>query len=433
MNSTPASDLPHPISPAMASLQARKMRRVVIASSLGNGLEIYDFTVYSFFAVIIGKLFFPGESAVASLLMSLATFAVGFLMRPLGAVLIGRVADRRGRKAALSLTIALMTLGTGIIALTPTYSSIGIAATVLLVFGRLLQGLSAGGEVGSASAFLMESGRTDNRCFMVSWQGASQGAAALLGALTGLLLSNSLSPEALHSWGWRVPFLIGLMIGPVGWFIRQHLEETHTPSANAPSLMQMLREHKRSLVLGIMWMAGSTVAMYMVVFYMPTYLVQTLHYPGSFAFALVGLASALLAVIPPIAARYADRFARRKPLLYWVLGLSLVFVLPSFLLLGGQSTWLCMLAITLLILPMAIGVGANFAMLMEAFPREHRVTGLSIIYSFGVTLFGGFSPLLVTWLIGATGNPLTPAFYLMAAIVLSLIALRLMPEHPGRA
>lgn len=433
MKSTPASDLPLHPSPATASLHVRKMRRVVIASSLGNGLEIYDFTVYSFFAVIIGKLFFPGESALASLLMSLATFAVGFLMRPLGAVLIGRVADRRGRKAALSLTIALMTVGTGIIAFTPTYASIGITATLLLVFGRLLQGLSAGGEVGSASAFLMESGSTANRCFMVSWQGASQGAAALLGALTGLLLSSNLSPEALQSWGWRVPFIIGLMIGPVGWFIRQHLDETHTETADTPSLAQLLREHKGTLLLGIMWMAASTVSMYMVVFYMPTYLVQTLHYPGSFSFALVGLASALLAVIPPIAARYADRFTRRKPLLYWVAGLALVFAYPSFLLLGLQSTWLCMLAIALLIMPMAVGVGASFAMLMEAFPREQRVTGLSVIYSFGVTLFGGFSPLLVTWLIGLTGNPLTPALYLIATLVLSLIALRLFPEHPGRA
>lgn len=433
MKSTPASDLPLHPSPATASLQARKMRRVVIASSLGNGLEIYDFTVYSFFAVIIGKLFFPGESALASLLMSLATFAVGFLMRPLGAVLIGRVADRRGRKAALSLTIALMTVGTGIIAFTPTYSSIGIAATLLLVFGRLLQGLSAGGEVGSASAFLMESGSTANRCFMVSWQGASQGAAALLGALTGLLLSSNLSPEALESWGWRVPFVIGLLIGPVGWFIRQHLDETHTETADTPSLAQLLREQKRTLLLGIMWMAASTVSMYMVVFYMPTYLVRTLHYPSSFAFALVCLASALLAVIPPVASRYADRLPRRKPLLYWIAGLALVFAYPAFLLLGLQSTWLCMLAIALLIMPMAVGVGASFAMLMEAFPREQRVTGLSVIYSFGVTLFGGFSPLLVTWLIGLTGNPLTPAFYLIATLMLSLIALRLFPEHPGRA
>jgi MHS family proline/betaine transporter-like MFS transporter len=409
------------------------MRRVVVASSLGNALEIYDFTVYSFFAVIIGKLFFPGESALASLLMSLATFAVGFLMRPLGAVIIGRVADRCGRKAALSLTIGLMTVGTAMIAFTPTYSSIGIVATVILVLGRLLQGISAGGEVGTASAFLMESGRTDNRCFMVSWQGASQGAAALVGALTGLLLTSTLSEQALHSWGWRVPFVIGLLIGPVGWYIRQHLDETHTAPHQPTPLGALLHTQARTLVLGILLMAVSTVTMYMVVFYMPTYLVQTLHYPSGFAFALVGLASALLAVIPPLAGHYADRLPSRKTMLYWVVGLPLVMVYPAFLLLGMQNTLLCMLAITLLVMPLAVGIGPTLALMMEAFPREQRVTGLSIIYSFGVTLFGGFSPLLVTWLIGVTGNPLTPAFYLVATCALSLFALRLFPEHPGRA
>ncbi|MDE1168005.1 MAG: MFS transporter [Pseudomonas sp.] len=432
MKTTPASTPASTIGASTATPQARTMRRVVIASSLGNGLEIYDFTVYSFFAVIIGQLFFPNDSALASLLMSLATFAVGFLMRPLGAVIIGRVADRCGRKAALSLTIGLMTVGTGLIAFTPTYASIGITATALLVFGRLLQGISAGGEVGTASAFLMESGRTDNRCFMVSWQGASQGAAALLGALTGLLLTSNLTQEALHSWGWRVPFVIGLLIGPVGWYIRQHLDETHTAPHNPTPLAALLRTQGRTLVLGILWMAAATVSMYMVVFYMPTYLVNTLHYPGTFAFALVGLASALLAIIPPFAARYADRLASRKTILYWTVCLPLVMVYPAFLLLGGQSTLLCMLAITLLVMPLAVGVGPSLAMMMEAFPREQRVTGLSIIYSFGVTIFGGFSPLLVTWLIGVTGNPLTPAFYLIAACLVSLFALRLFPEHPGR-
>ena len=434
MKTTPADRLqPLPVANTDNDAARSKMRKVVIASSLGNGLEIYDFTVYSFFAAIIGKLFFPSDSALASLLMSLATFAVGFLMRPLGAVLIGRVADRRGRKAALSLTIGLMTLGTALIAFTPTYTSIGISATVLLVFGRLLQGLSAGGEVGTASAFLMESGQRGNRCFMVSWQGASQGAAALVGALTGLALSSSLSTEALESWGWRIPFIIGLLIGPVGLYIRRNLDETHEHTDAATPLADFLRSHGRTLLLGILLMASTTVCMYMVVFYMPTYLVQTLHYPGSTAFALVGLASALLAIIPPLASRFADRLPRRKPFLYWTVGLPLVLVYPSFLLLGGQNSLLCMLAIALLILPMAVGVGAFLALLMEAFPQAERATGVSIIYSFGVTLFGGFSPLLVTWLIGVTGNPLTPALYLMAAVVLSLAALRLYPEHPGRA
>lgn len=433
---TAAIDSPRAATAALDVRGRQNTRRVVIASSLGNGLEMYDFTVYSFFAATIGRLFFPSDSALASLLMSLATFAVGFLMRPLGAVLIGRVADRRGRKAALTLTIALMTLGTALIAFTPTYSSIGIAATALLVFGRLLQGLSAGGEVGTASAFLMESGHERNRCFMVSWQGASQGAAALLGALSGLALSSWLSPQELESWGWRIPFVIGLLIGPVGWYIRQNLDETHDgaeSSVHRP-LAAVLRSHFGTLLLGILLMASATVSMYLVVFYMPTYLTQTLHYPGSTAFALVCLASALLALIPPLAARFADRLPRRKPLLYWTIGLPLLLVYPAFqLLAAGPDSLLLMCAIVALILPLAVGIGAFFALLMEAFPREQRVTGLSIIYSFGVTLFGGLSPLLVTWLVGVTGNSQVPAFYLMAAAALSLLALRLYPEHPGRA
>ncbi|MBF8005711.1 MFS transporter [Pseudomonas brenneri] len=429
--SAPSSSFDY-VAPVPAVPSRARTRRVVVASSLGNGLEMYDFTVYSFFAVIIGQLFFPADSALASLMMSLVTFALGFLIRPLGAVLIGRFADRYGRKQALTLTIALMTVGTGIIAFTPTYSSIGIFATVLLVFGRLLQGFSAGGEVGAASAFLMESGRTDNRCFMVCWQGASQGAAALLGALSGLVLTTMLSQEALHSWGWRVPFIIGLLIGPVGWYIRQHLDETHENIDKPTPFRDFVRNHARTLGLGILLMASSTVSSYMVVFYMPTYLTRTLHYPSSFAFGLVAFACVLLAVVPPFASRFADRMPRRKPLLYWLCGLQAVLTYPAFVMLDQQSTLLCLVAVSLLILPMAINGGAGLALLMEAFSRDDRVTGLSIIYSFGVTLFGGFSPLIVTWLIALTGSPLVPAWYLCGAIVLSGAALRFYPEHPGR-
>lgn len=431
MSSTPILLEPEQC-PSLGASSRAKMRRVVIASSLGNALEVYDFTVYSFFAVIIGKLFFPSDSSLASLLMSLATFAVGFLVRPLGAVLIGRFADRKGRKAALSLTISLMTVGTAIIAFTPTYSSIGVMATVFLVMGRLLQGLSAGGEVGTASAFLMESGRTDNRCFMVSWQGASQGAAALLGALTGLLLNNFLSPESLNSWGWRIPFIIGLLIGPVGWYIRQHLDETHESQENSIPLRDFVQNNFRTLILGILVMASSTVCTYIVVFYMPTYLTRTLSYTSTFAFSLVALTCALFTIVPPFAARFADRLPRRKPLLYWATGISMLVAYPAFLLLAQQNKALCVLAVAMLLAPLAAGTGAVMALLMEAFPREERVTGLSIIYSFGVTIFGGFSPLLVTWLIAATGDPLVPAWYLTAAIFLSFSALRFFPEHPGR-
>lgn len=433
MKSTPAPASPFDYAPTdMTSAPRGKMRRVVLASSLGNALEVYDFTVYSFFAVVIGQLFFPSDSPLASLMMSLVTFTLGFLVRPLGAVLIGRVADRYGRKKALSLTILLMTVGTGIIAFTPTYSSIGLFATALLVLGRLLQGFSAGGEIGAASAFLMESGRTDNRCFMVCWQGASQGAAALLGALSGLVLTSTLSEQSLQSWGWRVPFIIGLLIGPVGWYIRKHLDETHENTDAPTPFRDLIQRHARTLGLGILLMASTTVSSYMVVYYMPTYLTRTLHYPSSFAFSLVAFACVLLTLIPPFASRFADRQPRRKPLLYWLCGVQALLTYPAFVLLSQQSTWLCLLAVAMLIVPMALSGGAGLALLMEAFARDERVTGLSIIYSLGVTLFGGFSPLIVTWLIAATGSPLVPAWYLCGAIVLSGIALRFYPEHPGR-
>ncbi|MGA3797880.1 MFS transporter [Pseudomonas fluorescens] len=411
---------------------AKNSRRVIIASSLGNGLEIFDFTVYSFFAVTIGKLFFPAASTQASLLMSLLTFASGFLARPVGALLIGRFADRHGRKAALSLTILLMTAGTAFIAFTPTFASIGLWATLLLIFGRLLQGISAGGEVGTATTFLMESGRENNRCFMISWQVASQGAAALAGALIGLLLTSTLSSEQIDSWGWRLPFVIGLLIGPVGWYIRRHLDETHIPSQVSLPIIQVLSRCSRSLLLGMLVMAGSTVTMYMVVYYMPTYLTRTLGYPGQFAFTMVGVACLLMAVVPPLAARFADRQPRRKPLIVAGYAVTLVTAYPAFLLLGLHSQLLCLLAIALMALPLSIVAAPMFALLMEAFEKSERATCLSCVYSVSVTCFGGFSPLIVTWLIGATGSPLTPALYVIAAVSISLLAVRFYPEHPGR-
>ncbi|GAB1616979.1 MFS transporter [Pseudomonas sp. NGC7] len=431
MNQPLSTSVPHRSS-ARSGLQTPKTRRVIVASSLGNGLEIFDFTVYSFFAAIIGKLFFPAASPEASLLMSLLTFAGGFLARPVGALVIGRVADRYGRKNALSLTIACMTVGTAFIAFTPVYATIGIWATILLVLGRLLQGISAGGEVGTATTFLMESGSKKNRCYMVSWQCASQGAAALAGALTGLMLTSTLSTEQVESWGWRLPFVIGLLIGPVGWYIRQHLDETHDTQAKSLPLAAVLKLRWSPLLLGILSMGGSTVTMYLVIYYMPTYLTRTLGYPSQFSFALVGIACAILAVVPPFAARLADRLPRRKPVLYATLGATAIAAWPAFWLLGQQSPLLCVVSIVVLVLPMAIAAGPSFTLLMEAFDKSERATCLSFVYSIGVTCFGGFSPLIVTWLIGATANPLTPALYLIAALLLSICALRKYPEHPGR-
>lgn len=405
-------------------------RRVTIACALGNALEMYDFTIYSFFAVVIARNFFPSQSPVASLLMSLTAFGVGFLMRPLGAMVIGRFADRQGRKAALTLTIALMTAGTAFIAFAPTYQQAGLLGTALLVAGRLLQGFSAGGEIGTASVLLMESTAVGNRCGNVSWQVASQGYAALAGAAIGLLLTTALSPGELESYGWRLPFILGLLIGPVGWYIRRCLPETLEPVTRVAAKAFDLRT--TALATGLM--ASSTIGMYLFIFYMPSYLITTLHYPQRSALAIACVAGACLAIITPIAGRYADRYRLRKRLLVWTIALPVVMAWPAFLLLSHTTNlYAAMLIVGLLVLPGCLGSGAFFAMVMEGFAKPQRALGTSVSYSFGVTLFGGFSPLIAAWLTSALANPLAPAFYLLAGGALSLACLKLFPENIGRA
>ncbi|MDH2431511.1 MFS transporter [Pokkaliibacter sp. MBI-7] len=434
---TISSDMSADPSVLTASPQATQTRKSsasnVVAIVLGNGLEMYDFTVYSFFAAIIGKLYFPVSSSLGALLLSLATFGVGFFMRPLGAVLIGNYADKRGRKAALTLTILLMTIGTALIAFTPTYHQIGIAATLLLVMGRLLQGLSAGGEIGASSAMLMESGLAHRRCFLVSWQTASQGAAALCGALIGVGLSTAFTPAELESGWWRLPFILGLLIAPVGMYIRRQLDETHVVTAeheHKVSLRDVLRQHYRTLLLGILLMVASTSSMYLEVFYMPTYLIRNLHFPSSTAFAVASLAGAILFLVPPFVGKYCDTLKSRKTLPVCAMVLSLLVTYPAFLLLQ-QSTELlqAMLIIGGLILIMTAVASTIFVLMMEAFEPFSRATGISIMYAFGVTIFGGFAPFFVTALMAWTGSALVPAWYLMAATFISLIAMLLFPER----
>jgi len=414
-------------------------RRATVACALGNALEMYDFTIYSFFAVVIAKNFFPAQSPVASLLMSLTAFGVGFLMRPVGAMVIGRLADRKGRKAALTLTILLMTLGTALIAFAPSYQQAGVYGTVMLVIGRLTQGFSAGGEIGTASVLLMESTTPRSRCASVSWQAASQGYAALVGAGIGLLLSSILSTPDLEDWGWRVPFLIGLLIGPVGLYIRRCMPETleqpapkRGPAVAKPDWRSVIDLRNTLLATGLM--ASATIGMYLFIFYMPSYLITTLHYPQRSAMAIACVAAACLAVISPIAGRYADRHRLRKKLLVWTVALPVISAWPAFWLLSHTTDlYAAMLIVALLVLPGCVGSGAFFAMIMEGFAKPQRALGTSVSYSFGVTLFGGFSPLIATWLTSALNDPLAPAFYLLAGGAISLVCLKLFPENTGRA
>lgn len=402
-------------------------KRAVVAAVLGNWLEFFDFTVYALFAVMIGKQFFPVESASGQLLLALATFGVGFLMRPLGGIVIGAYADRVGRKAALTLTMMLMALGTGIIGFTPSYEQIGLAAPLLIVFARLLQGFSAGGELGAATTYLVEMAPAGRRGLFGSWQYASQGLATLAASLMGFGLTQSLTPEAMDSWGWRVPFIFGLLIGPVGFYIRRHMHETGTAAKQAEAsggvLRTLLTKHLGLIIIGIFTIMGGTIANYIVGKYMTTYAMHTLHMPASIAMMASVVSGSVVFLASLLGGWMSDIFGRRVmmilPRILFVLAVYPAFVLIT----TAQTSSMLLSMIALLALFQAMSGAVGILALPECFPRSVRTTGLSITYALGVTIFGGTAQLFVTWLLDYTGNPLALAWYLVATNLITIAAL----------
>lgn len=403
-------------------------RKSLLAVTLGNGLEIYDFAVYSFFSVIIGHLFFPAENATLSLLLSVATFGIGFLVRPLGSIILGQYADRHGRKAALQRIMLLMGLGAMLVAAAPTWHQAGIWGPIILVTGRLIQGFSAGGEIGAATSWLLEAGEGQSRAQRVSWQMVSQGAAALSGAITGFILSHSLSIDALYSWGWRVPFILGLLIIPLGFYMRAALPETHftepaTVKASS-SLGLLIKQHSRKLILGILLVMKSTTSFYIMVYYLPAYMVNTLTYPASQSYWLSMGAALITLVTPFFLGKFIDRVANLRVIMLFSIVISTLLTLPIFLAIIHHLS----LPLTLIL----IGVDqvmanlyavAFFVLILEAFPAPLRASALSVIYAFGVTLFGGFAQFNVTFLLDLTHNALAPCAYLVFCGVISLGAI----------
>ena len=393
--------------------------RQVIAAVIGNALEWYDFVVYGFLAVVISRLFFPSTSEYASLLLTLATFGVGFFMRPVGAIALGLYADRKGRKAALQLVIGLMTVAVAMMAFAPTYQAIGLGAPLLMVLARSLQGFATGGEFSSATSFLVECAPSDRRGFYGSLQMVGQALSALGGALAGALVTRSLTSDQIDAWGWRIPFLVGLLIGPVGLYIRRHLDETDAFKALAPAptrrvaVRVLLLEHTRAVAASFGLVVCGTTAYYIVLLYMPTFAKTQLSLPLGDAFLAQVIALAWLIVLTPMFGRLSDWVGRRPVLIaatiaYFVLPyplLSWVYAAPSV----GR--------LVLMQLALCTAVGAFFGpfstAMAEQFPTAIRSTGMGIAYNFAVMLFGGFAPFIVTWVIKETGSPLAPAFYVM--------------------
>jgi MFS transporter, MHS family, proline/betaine transporter len=408
----------------LARSHEKNVTKLVVATSLGNALEWFDISVYAYFAVYLSRAFFPTSDPTTSLLLTFGTFALTFRARPVGGVLLGTYADRYGRKASLLLSIAMMTIGTLAVGCMPTFDKIGLLAPLLVIVARLVQGFSAGGEFGSSTAFLVEH-MPGKRGFVASWQFASQGISSLLGAGFGLLLTSTLSEPELQSWGWRIPFLFGVLIGPIGLYIRNNIEDATAPPAakhDAP-VRTVFMTQKLPVLLAVGVIATATAVNYLII-YMPTYVVKTLHLSpiiGYLAAFVVAIASITL---NPVAGIISDRVGRTPYMI--TAGVLLLFaIFPVYLLLAGKpSGTVIVLAVLLLGSLKALYLGASAALMSELFPAATRATGLGLSYNIGVTAFGGSGPAIATWLGSFTLiGDLAPGYYLTAVCIFSLWSL----------
>jgi MHS family proline/betaine transporter-like MFS transporter len=398
--------------------------RLIIAASVGNALEFYEILVYGYFAVIISKVFFPAADEAVSILVTFGTFGISFLARPVGAIFLGAYGDRKGRKRALTLSILLMTIGTGLMTVMPSYGSVGVLAPILVIAARLLQGFSVGGEFASSTAFLVEH-RPDRAGFFASWQWSSQGLAAVIATGFGVLLTTTMTPADLQSWGWRIPFGFGLLIGPVGYYIRSQLAETpeflDAGEAQAPLRDLFVGQWDR-LLLTIGAVVASTSSQYMLV-YMPTYAIRELHLPQTIGFIAAVAAAALQTVVVPLVGIWVDRVGQIRIMA----GAALLFMLtsyPAFVLLDAHASLAVLMAMVCWIgLLKSFFSGALPSLMAKIFPVSTRVSGMSLAYNIAVPIFGGFAPFFAQSLVDLTGSKLAPSYYMIATALLSLAAL----------
>jgi MFS transporter, MHS family, proline/betaine transporter len=410
---------------AVSMPRQQSLYRTVIAATIGNVLEWFDFLVYGYFAVTIAEVFFPTEDPVVSLLITFGAFGLAYVVRPLGAAIVGTYTDKHGRKAGLTLSIALMMVGTILMLVTPGYATIGLAAPIIITLARLLQGFSVGGEFGSAVSFLVEHGG-ERRGYSASWQWASTGIISVIVALFGITLTTTLTHEQLVNWGWRVPYVFGLLVGPAGLYIRARMEETpEFLSAEKPAslpIRDLLVRHPLSvlLALGISVISNSS---YYLLLYVPTYGIKELHLPAYTGFVATLAGGVILAVGSVIAGHWSDKSSRTRIML-WAAWLFLLTSYPVFWLMAAlPSLAACVFAVGWLNLVKAGYSGVLPSLLTEQFPVETRAVGVSLAFSISVTIFGGFAPFFATWLIAVTGDKLSPSYYLMATALFSIVAL----------
>ena len=409
----------------MAAIDSRSRWVGAVASTLGNVLEWYDFVVFGFLSIIIAKQFFPSDSEYAALMLTTATFGAGFVVRPLGGILLGMYADRKGRKAGLTLVIAMMTVAAAMIAFTPGFHRIGLIAPAIVLCARLIQGISAGGEFGTATAMLIEYAPKGRRNLYGSWQMFAQALGALLAVAMGSALTHLFTHEALESWAWRIPFLLGLLIGPVGFYIRRNLPETEAfrklgERVKVP-FSRVVTNYPRELFVATALSAALNVMSYVIITYLPIYAVQNLHMPVTLPFSVL-LASVLLRVVTiPLFGHVADRFGGAR-MIRWALILFLIVLYPAYYWIVNAPSLVSIMTVEL---SFALLIGASNspipAALAGLFPTEVRSTGLAISYNIAAAVFGGFSPMVLTWLLHVTGNNMMPAHFCAVFFALGLI------------
>ncbi|WP_455280725.1 tricarballylate/proton symporter TcuC [Cupriavidus necator] len=401
--------------------------RTVFRVVSGNFLEMYDFMVYGFYAAAIARTFFPSGNEFASLMLSLATFGAGFLMRPLGAIVLGAYIDRHGRRKGLIMTLVLMALGTLLIACVPGYATIGVAAPLLVLAGRLLQGFSAGVELGGVSVYLSEIAKPGRKGFYVAWQSGSQQVAVIFAGLLGVILHATLAPAQMDEWGWRILFLIGCLIVPFLFLIRRSLEETeafktrkHRPEVG--EIYRSMLENWRIIVAGSMMVVMTTVSFYMITAYTPTFgktVLKLDDIDNLVVTMCVGLSNFIWL---PLMGALSDRVGR-KPLLVFFTVATLLTAYPavSWLVAAPSFSRLLMVELWLSFLYGSYN-GAMVVALTEIMPPAVRTAGFSLAYSLATALFGGFTPAISTYLIHATGNKAAPGLWLMFAAMCGLVA-----------
>jgi len=412
--------------------------RHAIAVFAGNGLEFYDFMTYAFFAVYIGKTFFPSGDPMLSLLASLGTFGVGFVTRPLGALYFGTLADRIGRTPVMVTSFTLMGVGIAGLCLTPSYAQIGIAAPVLVMVFRLIQGFALGGEVGPATAYMVEAAPPLRRGLYGSMQACTVDASNAIAGMVGLILSLTLTQQQLQDWGWRLAMGLGVLIIPFGLWMRAQLPET-LPVVTArgqPGLAAVpaaesftvgMRKHLRVVLAGLVVIASLTIGGYTTT-YMGTYSMTTLHWSSTVAFSVVIATSLVAAIFDATSGWLSDHFGRRRATLV-PMSLLVISILPAFWIIGHYRTLTALYAATIVMtIFYALSSGVIFTVITEQLPPHLRAGAMSTIYAFAVAIFGGSTQFMETWLIRSTGSALAPAYYWLTAATAGLVAFALLPE-----